>query len=239
MPELNVSDLRTGYGQTDVLHSVSLHVGRGECVGLFGPNGHGKTTLLRCISGLLSARTGAITYRGTPIHDRPPRETVERGLVHVPQGNTLFPEMTVLENLQLGAYPSRARSGSRERLARVYTLFPRLAERKHQRVKTLSGGERQMTSIGVGLMSNPELLMLDEPTLGLAPKLKDELGDAIAAIAAGNTSLLVVEQDLEFLQRLSNRMYMLNHGEITREFDSSVPLDHERIMEMYFSKGHA
>ena len=239
MPELGISDLRTGYGQTDVLHGVSLHVERGECVGLFGPNGHGKTTLLRCISGLLPARTGAITYRGTPIHDRPPREIVERGLVHVPQGNTLFPEMTVLENLHLGAYPNRARSGSRKRLERVYALFPRLAERKQQRVKTLSGGERQMTSIGVGLMSNPELLMLDEPTLGLAPKLKDELGDAIAAIAAGDTSLLVVEQDLEFLQRLSNRMYMLNHGEVTQEFDSTAPLEHERIMEMYFSKGHA
>ena len=237
MPELSIHNLKTGYGQTEVLHGITLQLGRGECVGLFGPNGHGKTTLLRCISGLLPAHAGDVVYQGTPVQNHLPRKIVELGLIQVPQGNTLFSEMSVLENLKLGAYAHRARQGWRTRLKHVYDLFPRLDERQHQQIKTLSGGERQMASVGVGLMSNPALLMLDEPTLGLSPKLKEELGDAIAIIAAGDTSLIVVEQDLEFLQRLSHRMYLLNHGEITQEFDSSTPLDHERIMDMYFSKG--
>lgn len=219
------------------MSGVSLSVGKAECVGLFGPNGHGKTTLLRCISGLLPANAGGVSYGGGKLSGLSPRAIVERGVIHVPQGNTLFPEMTVAENLDLGAFAKRAWHGKRERLGYVYDLFPRLAERSRQRVKTLSGGERQMVAVGVGLMSNPALLMLDEPTLGLSPKLKEELGAAIGAIAAADTALIVVEQDLEFLQRLSDRMYLLNHGKIVQEFDSRTPLDHDRVMAMFFAKG--
>jgi branched-chain amino acid transport system ATP-binding protein len=158
---------------------------------------------------------------------------VEQGLIHVAQGNALFPQMTVLENLKLGAYPHRARHLAATSLEQVFQLFPRLAERRSQVSRTLSGGERQMLSIGVGLMSAPSILMLDEPTLGLSPKLKGELRDAIERIQKTGVPTLVVEQDVEFLASLSQRFYLVDQGQVSAEFTAEQGLDHAEIMEMY------
>jgi branched-chain amino acid transport system ATP-binding protein len=202
-PILEVGQLVGGYGKVQVLRGLSLAVAEGERVGLFGPNGHGKTTLLKTISGLIRLWSGSIRFQGQSIERSSPGAIVGLGLIHVPQGNTLFPEMTVQETLELGAYAPRVRANKAHNLERVFALFPRLAERRRQFCKTLSGGERQMVSISVGLMGEPRLLVLDEPTLGLAPKVKDELCEAIGVISGSGVSLLLVEQDIEFLLTLT------------------------------------
>jgi branched-chain amino acid transport system ATP-binding protein len=231
---LRIEGLRAGYDDFDVLDGMSLRVGATERVGLFGPNGHGKTTLLNAISATLARRSGVISFFGDRIDRAKPQEIVARGLVHVAQANSLFPDMEIMETLELAAWTPRARSDRAANLDRVLALFPRLAERRRQQTKTLSGGERQMLSIGVGLMCAPRMLMLDEPTLGLSPKLKDELADAIGAITAGGTPLLLVEQDIAFVLALVDRMYLVDHGTITREIDRGGSVDHQEIMDMYF-----
>ncbi len=234
LPILEVNQIAGGYGKVQVLRGLSLAVGAGERVGLFGPNGHGKTTLLKTISGLMRPWSGRICFRGHFIERSSPASIVNLGLIHVPQGNTLFPEMTVQETLELGAFQPRVRANMAQNLEQVFTLFPRLAERRRQLCKTLSGGERQMVSISVGLMGQPRLLVLDEPTLGLAPKLKDELCEAIGVISGSGVSLLLVEQDIEFLLTLTDRLFMVDHGEVTREIRSSTGIDHTQIMDLYF-----
>ncbi len=207
-----------------------------ESIGLVGPNGHGKTTLLHAISGLIRPVTGTISFAGSDITASPPSEIVACGLIHSPQGNTLFGQMGVTETLELSAFTARARVAKREGLDKVYALFPRLAERGNQIASTLSGGERQMLSIGCALMCAPRLLMLDEPTLGLSPRLKEELCEAIGAVAASGIPLLVVEQDVEFLMALTDRLYFIEHGEVTREIDRENAPDHEEIMQLYFGE---
>lgn len=234
---LRINGLRAGYDDFDVLEGMSLHVGNSERVGLFGPNGHGKTTLLNAISGTLPRRGGSVRFMGESIERLSPQDIVARGLIHVPQANVLFPDMAIMETLELAAWTPRAREGMSTNLDRVLSLFPRLAERRHQQTKTLSGGERQMLSIGVGLMCSPRMLMLDEPTLGLSPKLKDELADAIGDISAAGTPLLLVEQDIAFVLSLVDRMYMVDHGQITREIQRGGTVDHQEIMDMYFGAG--
>jgi len=233
---LEVAGLRTGYERTAVLHGIDLAMAERQRVGLFGPNGHGKTTLLMAISGLLPVWDGSVRFLGHDITNRAPRHIVDLGIVHVPQGNTLFPDMTVAENLSLGAYCRRSRPNARDNLDHVYDIFPKLKQRGGQLCKTLSGGERQMVSIGIGLMSDPTLLILDEPTLGLAPRLKDELCAAIEKISAAGLALIVVEQDVEFLLSLSERLYMINHGEVVRSIGADDDVDHGEIMNMYFGE---
>lgn len=234
---LEVEGLIGGYGQVQVLRGISLVVPEGGRVGLFGPNGHGKTTLLKTISGLLKTWSGQTKFLGEHIERLSPKRIVNLGLIHVPQANSLFPEMGVQETLELAAFNPRARPRLRENLERVFTLFPRLAERRTQLCKTLSGGERQMLSIGTGLMCEPKMLILDEPTLGLAPKLKDDLLEAISKITDQGLSLLLVEQDIEFLLSLTRTLYMMDHGQITRKIASDAQLDHQEIMQMYFGTG--
>jgi len=234
VPLLEVRDLETGYGRTPVLHGVSLRLEEGVRVGLIGPNGHGKTTLMRAISGLLRPWAGDILLGGRSIARRSPAEIVAEGLIHVPQANALFPYMTVLENLELGAWPKRARAAKGETLEQVFRLFPRLRERRRQECRTLSGGERQMVSIGVGLMARPAILMLDEPTLGLSPKLKSELRDAIGAISETGVPLVLVEQDVSFMLSLTDRFYLVSEGRVAAEFSAADALDHGKIMGMYF-----
>jgi branched-chain amino acid transport system ATP-binding protein len=233
---LKVDNLIAGYGKADVLRSLSLHVDAGERVGLFGPNGHGKTTLLRTISGLMQARSGAITFLDDNIGRLSPRQIVERGLIHVPQGNTMFPRMTILENLYLGAYSNRSAGQRDANLDRVFTLFPRLKERTRQLARTLSGGERQMLSIGVGLMGAPILLILDEPSLGLAPKIKDELTLAIGEIARSGVTMIIVDQDIEMLLGLCQRMYLIEQGNVSLETNDMTQVNQKDILEMYFGK---
>jgi branched-chain amino acid transport system ATP-binding protein len=231
---LDIDRVTAGYGKVVVLHGVSLDVGQGEQVGLFGPNGHGKTTLLRTISGLIRPTSGSITFDGQSLTTLSPRQIVDRGLVQSPQGNTLFPRMSVLENLMLGAYADRAWSKRRDSLERVFALFPKLAQRQQQLARTLSGGERQMVSIGMALMGQPSLLMLDEPTLGLAPKIKGELAEAIAAIASSGVTMLIVDQDIELLLGVCQRLYYIENGRVTLETREGERIDRQQILEMYF-----
>lgn len=231
-----VEDLVSGYGRIDVLRSLSLHVDEGEHVGLFGPNGHGKTTLLRTISGLIPAKAGKVSFRGEDISNLDARLIVERGLIHVPQGNQLFPQMTVQENLALGAYLRRGDSHKASNFEKVFALFPRLRERLSQQARTLSGGERQMLSIGVGLMGMPELLILDEPSVGLAPLIKEELARAIAEIAASGVSMIVVDQDVELLLGICDRLYLIEKGAVSLETADVSQVDQAEILEMYFGK---
>jgi branched-chain amino acid transport system ATP-binding protein len=232
---LEVQSLEAGYGAFKVLRGVSLHVDIGENVGLFGPNGHGKTTLFETLSGLIRPTAGRVVFDGADITAAPPAEIVERGLIHVSQGNLLFGHMTVGETLALAAFARRARAIQARNRDFVLNLFPRLAERSHQQCRTLSGGERQMLNIGAGLMANPRLMILDEPTLGLSPKLKEVLAYAIKSVADSGVQLLVVEQDVDFLLLLCSRLYLVNHGEIAKTVNvADGGLVYEQIMEDYF-----
>lgn len=231
-----VTDLSAGYGPITVLRGVSLQIEEGECIGLFGPNGHGKTTLLKTISGLIRPTAGLIVFDGNDITQARPPDIVNAGLVQSPQGNVLFGDMRVQEILELAAFSKRARPKRSANLESVFTLFPRLDERRSQKAKTLSGGERQMLSIGCSLMCAPRLLMLDEPTLGLSPKLKEELAAAIGKIAEGGVPLILVEQDIEFLMALTDRLYLIEHGEVVREIDRANSPDHDEVMKLYFGE---
>ncbi|RVB75034.1 MULTISPECIES: ABC transporter ATP-binding protein [unclassified Mesorhizobium] len=235
-PILSVEAVTAGYGRVTVLHEITLEAGRFGNVGLFGPNGHGKTTLLRTISGLVAPKRGRVVFDGKDITGLSARAIVGTGLIHVPQGNKLFPDLTIGDCMALGAYSPRARPHEAENREKVVKLFPKLAERWRQRVRTLSGGERQMVSIGTALMSHPRLLILDEPTLGLAPKIKDELCTAVMDISKGGVPLVVVEQDIEFLLELSRQLFLVDHGAVKTEIRPGESIEHSEIMAMYF--GH-
>lgn len=236
---LEVSGIDAGYGNVQVLRGASISVGDGESVGLFGPNGHGKTTLLRSISGLLRPWAGSITFQGRDITGSSPRQIVEMGLIHVPQASTLFPRMTVLENLTLGAYAPRARPHRPRNLERVFALFPRLADRRAQICQTLSGGERQMAALGIGLMGEPAMLMLDEPTLGLAPLMKEVLASAIKEIARSGVTLLIVDQDINLILDVCQREYSLEVGKTSLELHEGERVREEQVLEMYFGSATA
>ncbi|MCP4626239.1 MAG: ABC transporter ATP-binding protein [bacterium] len=230
---LEVKQLTTGYGDVKVLNNVSVSLSEGEKIGIFGPNGHGKTTLLRTISGLVKAWAGEIFYQQTDIVNKTPRAIVGRGLIHVSQGNTLFPRMTVRENLILSAYHKTNWRLRGRRLDRVLEIFPALAERRNQLASTLSGGERQMLAIGMGLMAGLKILMLDEPSLGLAPVMKDVLGRAVAGITSRGVTLILVEQDVEFMLELTDRFYLIEDGQVALEGTNDT-IDHQEILAMYF-----
>jgi branched-chain amino acid transport system ATP-binding protein len=233
---LKISNVTSGYGNIEVLHGVNLSVSRGEKIGLFGPNGHGKTTLLKTISGLLKANSGSIEFDGISFAGLQPREIVNLGVIHVPQGNRLFPQMTISECLTLGAYTNRAWKHRQESLEKVFDLFPKLRTRINQRVQTLSGGERQMLSIGAGIMSVPELLMLDEPSLGLAPKLIEELTEGISRIAQTGITLLLVDQNVEMLLEICGPLFLLEQGLVGLEAANSEEFSEEWLRDRYFGK---
>ena len=232
---LEIDGVSAAYGSVSVLRGINLHLDFGENIGLFGPNGHGKTTLLRVISGLMKPTAGAVRFDGEDITGQRPSTIVTKGLVQSQQGNTLFGDMGVAETLEMAAFTRPARAKAKETLSYVYELFPRLAERGPQKAKTLSGGERQMLSIGAALMCAPRLLMLDEPTLGLSPKLKEELAHALKEISR-DVPVIVVEQDVELLLSLGDRLYLVEHGEVTREIGKDNAPDHQEIIKMYFGE---
>ncbi len=209
---LEVDGLEVAYGDVQVIWGISFTVARGEIVTLIGPNGAGKTTTLRALSGLLSPRAGRMRFRGDDLADLPAHEIVRRGVIQIPEGRKLWPRMTVEENLLLGAFAPRARRMARQQLDRVYVLFPRLRARRSQLAGTMSGGEQQMCAIGRGLMSEPELLMFDEPSLGLAPLLVDELFARIADIARQGVTILLVEQQVAHTLEIADRGYILETG---------------------------
>jgi branched-chain amino acid transport system ATP-binding protein len=210
-PILAVSGLRAGYGTTEVLRGVDLVVGDGEIVAVLGSNGAGKSTLNQTISGVLRPWTGSIRFGDTAIERVRPAAIVARGLIHVPEGRRIFPNMTVRENLDLGAY-RRGHERREDNRQRVFSIFPRLAERKAQRAGTLSGGEQQMLAIGRGLMAEPRLLILDEPSLGLSPLMVQELFTLIKGINAEGIALLLVEQNVAQSLEVAQRAYVLDNG---------------------------
>lgn len=211
---LEVSHLHAGYGDVVAVRDVSFRVDEGEIVALVGSNGAGKTTTLKAISQVVPPRRGEITFRGRRIDRLPSHAIVELGLIHVPEGRKLFPHMTVQENLQLGSYTQLARRARASTLARVYALFPILAERRNQAAGTLSGGEQQMCAIGRGLMGLPRLLMLDEPSLGLAPIIVLQILEVIREINRQGITVLLVEQNVQHSLKLSHRAYVMENGSL-------------------------
>jgi branched-chain amino acid transport system ATP-binding protein len=212
-PLLAISDLHAGYGETEVLRGVGLMVDAGEIVAVLGSNGAGKSTLNRAISGVLRARKGSICFAGHMIEREKPASIVSRGLIHVPEGRCVFPNLSVKDNLDLGGY-RRARNRRRQNRERVFRIFPRLAERQSQRAGTLSGGEQQMLAIGRGLMAEPVLLILDEPSLGLSPLLVEELFALIQRINRQGIALLLVEQNVVQSLEVAHRAYILENGSV-------------------------
>ena len=231
---LEVRDVNSYYGDLQVLRDVSLHVEEGEVVALFGPNGHGKSTLLKVISGVHGASSGSIKYREQEISRLPAHEIVEGGVAYIPEERHLFPDMTVLENLNLGAYNRNARARMRENLEFVFTVFPRLFERKGQFCATLSGGESRMVAIGRGLMSEPSLLLVDEPSIGLSPALKQTVFDSIEKInRERKITILIVEQEIQHALGMARRVYMIKNGRILFE-RAAADVDVQEIVKAYF-----
>jgi branched-chain amino acid transport system ATP-binding protein len=229
---LAISDLSTGYGATEILRGVSLAVNDGEIVAVLGSNGAGKSTLNRTISGVLRPWGGAIRFSDASIERARPSSIVARGLIHVPEGRRIFPNMSVLENLDLGCY-RRARARRAQNRERVFSIFPRLAERQQQSAGTLSGGEQQMLAIGRGLMAEPKLLILDEPSLGLSPLLVEELFTLIKSINAQGIALLLVEQNVVQSLEVASRAYVLDNGAIVLQGSASQVRDDPNLKRAY------
>ncbi|MCE1252077.1 MAG: ABC transporter ATP-binding protein [Anaerolineae bacterium] len=214
MPLLELNDVHTYYGHIHALKGISLHVDKGEIVTLIGANGAGKSTTLRAISGLVRPRQGHIKLHDNEITRLPPHEIVTHGVGHVPEGRGIFPRLTVIENLEMGAYTVTNHSDINQRLETVFNLFPRLKERIYQKGGTLSGGEQQMLATARGLMLNPEILLMDEPSMGLAPVLVDTIFDIIRTLNQQGTTILLVEQNALMALRVASRAYVIETGRI-------------------------
>ena len=230
---LEVSGLQVAYGDLTTLWDVSFTVGQGDLVALVGANGAGKTTTLRTISGLLRPRAGSVRFRGTSLAGVSSHRITDLGIAHVPEGRQLFPLMTVEENLLLGSYPSRARRKRAENLPRVYETFPVLGSRRAQDAGTLSGGEQQMLAIGRALMSDPDLLMLDEPSLGLAPIVVRDVFSVIAQIRSRGVTVLLVEQNVAQALAVADHAYVLENGRITLQGSGKELLEHDGVRRAY------
>ena len=233
---LSVREIRVSYGAVKALNGVSIHVDEGEVVSVIGSNGAGKTTLMKTIAGLLASRSGAITFSGGDITAIEAQNLVGRGISLVPEGRQVFGRMSVEENLILGAY-SRRGGARADDFAHCFALFPRLEERRKQRAGTLSGGEQQMLAIARGLMSRPRLLLMDEPSLGLAPQLVSRTFEVVERLRAGGTTILMVEQMARQALRVSDRAYVLEHGRIVHEGASAGLLDDPRVLGAYLGSG--
>jgi len=233
MPLLEIDKIDVAYGDVQVIYNLSLKVEKGEVVSIIGGNGAGKSTLLRAISGLMPISSGSIAFENAKIDKEPPENIVTRGIVHVPEGRRLFPLMSVKDNLMVGAFNKRAREKAGETLGKVYELLPRLAERENQLAMTLSGGEQQMVAIGRGLMAMPHILMLDEPSLGLAPILIKGIFETVRKIADQGTTVLMVEQDVKHSLSLSDRGYVLEHGRVVMEGKATDLIDDPHVKEAY------
>jgi branched-chain amino acid transport system ATP-binding protein len=230
---LEVRGIDVFYGDVQVLWDLSFEVKKGEVVALIGANGSGKTTTLATISALLKPRKGSVTYEGQPIHTRAPHDMVNLGIAHVPEARRLFPEMTVRENLLLGALTPEAKKARPEMFERVFTIFPRLKEREKQQAGTLSGGEQQMAAIARGLMSKPRLLMLDEPSLGLSPILVADIFRVIKEVHAAGMTVLLVEQNVFRTLEIADRAYVLGNGRVVLQGSGAELLANDHVRKAY------
>jgi len=237
---LKVENLDVFYGGIHALRGVSLQVNQGEIVTIIGANGAGKSTLLRAISGIVHAKNGTISFQGKTLNSLKPDAIASLGIAHVPEGRKIFAPLSVLENLEMGAFLIKDRKVFQQNLERVYALFPRLKEREKQRAGTLSGGEQQMLAIGRGLMMNPKLLLMDEPSLGLAPVLVSSIFSAIREINASGTTILLVEQNAHKALKLAHRAYVLETGRLVMEGPADKIARDPSVQQAYLGrKGRA
>ena len=230
---LTLKNIDAGYGTFQALFGVSLEVKAGEAIGVIGPNGAGKTTLMRAISGLIRPTAGSLSMEGADLLATAPHRILELGIAHVPENRRLFPAMTVEDNLRMGAYIPAARAKFRQRLEFVYDLFPRLKERRAQLAGTMSGGEQQMCAIGRALMSEPRLLLLDEPSAGLAPVVVQQVFGLVARIRASGLTVLIVEQNVRQVLKVVDRAYLLEAGTIRASGTSAELAENDLIKEAY------
>ncbi len=235
-PLLKLENVHSYYGNIHALHGISLHVSEGEIVTLIGSNGAGKTTTIRTISGLMHPREGSIYLDGEPIHQIEAHDLVVRGIAQSPEGRRIFPRLTVHDNLEMGAFRRTDRPRIQEDIERVFTLFPRLRERRKQFAGTLSGGEQQMLAIGRALMARPRLLLLDEPSMGLAPVLVETIFEIITQINAQGTSVLLVEQNALMALEIAQRGYVLQSGSVVLSDTGSALLKNEMVRQVYLGE---
>ncbi|MDH4174668.1 MAG: ABC transporter ATP-binding protein [Betaproteobacteria bacterium] len=230
---LSLAGVSAGYGTFQALFDVSLEVKAGETVAVIGPNGAGKTTLLRVISKLIDAAKGELLMEGRSLGQVPSHEVIDYGIAHVPENRRLFPKLSVEDNLKMGAFPAAARAHFRERIERVYALFPRMRERRKQAAGTLSGGEQQMCAIGRALMSGPKLLLLDEPSAGLAPVVVQSIFEVVRRMSAEGYTVLIVEQNIRQVLKVAKRAYLLETGRIKLSGTSTELLESDEIKKAY------
>ena len=230
---LNVTDLNAFYGEAQVLEEVSISVDKGQVVVMLGPNGHGKSTLLKSICGLTEKVQGSIEYQGQAINGLPTEKIVNMGITYIAENRELFPYMTVMENLKLGAYSKNARPHEKDNLDRVFSLFPRLKERQKQVAATMSGGEARMLAVARGLMSNADFLCIDEPSLGLQPSLRHEIFSTIKQINEQGKTVLLVEQNIPQIAELASRIYVMEEGQISFEGNKDEALNNEHLREIF------
>ncbi len=236
MAMLEVRDLEVYYGVIQAIKGISFHVNEGEVIALIGANGAGKTTILHTVTGLLSAKSGNITFNGTDITKIPGHKIVSMGMAHVPEGRRVFAQLSVYQNLMMGAYTRKNKSEIADTLENVYHRFPRLEERKNQLAGTLSGGEQQMLAMGRALMSHPKIILMDEPSMGLSPIFVNEIFDIIKEVSKGGTTVLLVEQNAKKALSIADRGYVLETGKIVLEGKADELLHNDSIKKAYLGE---
>ena len=236
MAMLEIKDLEVYYGMIQAIKGVSFEVNQGEVIALIGANGAGKTTILHTITGLLSPKKGSVLFEGTDITKVPAHKIVSMGMAHGPEGRRVFSELSVLENLKMGAYTRKNKAEVEEALQEVYKRFPRLEERKNQMAGTLSGGEQQMLAMGRALMSKPKIILMDEPSMGLSPILVNEIFDIIQAGSKSGTTVLLVEQNAKKALSIADRAYVLETGNITLEGNAKDLLENDSVKKAYLGE---
>ena len=236
MSMLKVTDLQVYYGVIQALKGISFEVNEGEVIALIGANGAGKTTILHTVTGLIDQKAGKIEFEGKDVSHTPAYKIVAEGMAHVPEGRRVFAELSVYDNLMMGAYTRKDKKEIAETLAMVYKRFPRLEERKKQMAGTLSGGEQQMLAMGRALMSKPKIILMDEPSMGLSPIFVNEIFDIIKAVRASGTTVLLVEQNAKKALSIADRAYVLETGNIILEGDAKVLMNDERVKKAYLGE---
>ena len=236
MAMLEINDLQVYYGMIHAIKGVSFHVNEGEVVALIGANGAGKTTILHTVSGILNPKVGSVTFKGTDITKIPGHKTVSMGMAHVPEGRRVFAQLSVMQNLMLGAFTRKDKNEIEETLESVFQRFPRLKERQKQLAGTLSGGEQQMLAMGRALMSQPQIILMDEPSMGLSPIFVNEIFDIIEELSKAGTTVLLVEQNAKKALSIANRAYVLETGNVVLEGNAKDLLEDESIKKAYLGE---